>query len=115
MPVQTTDEILAVIVMVMMAGGALIAFLYIMQLNRFFAELRDKEPQVWEKIGDPALGRMMTNRARLRSFFAFYPYLKARRHDAGYRYAGAAYRLLHIGVGWFALMLVAIIALAFYL
>ncbi len=108
----TMDELLAVSLLVMVFAGTGLAMLYIRMLTRFFAELREREPQQWKAIGGPSLLNMLLLPfINFRKFYAFYPVLKARRHDPAYRYAHPAYRLLKTGLCFCIALFVNMIAL----
>ena len=106
------NEILAISLMGLAFVGMILSAIYIRSLTAFFAELRQKEPEVWEKIGHPSLVSMLLLPFRcFRKFYAFYPVLKERRYDAGYRHAATAYWLLKAGLLFCVAMLGNVVAL----
>lgn len=92
------QEMTAVILLCLIFAGVGLAFLYIFTLTRFFNELREKEPDVWEKIGKPTLNNMLfLPFINFHKFYAFFSVLKARREE-NYKYARKAYTLLCVGL-----------------
>lgn len=84
-----------------MLPTALVAMAYINTLNKFFAELKWKEPEVWKSIGSPDIKDMLRQpQHSLFKSFAFLPILRERgqRPARDYHYAGRAYRLLKTGL-----------------
>jgi len=108
------QEIFAQILLGLTFTLACHAALYIGTLIRFLKELRQREPDVWRKIGSPTLLNMLfLPFIRFRKFYAFMPVLKARRHQAEYRHAKNAWRLLRFGLMFCVLLLVNVVLLAF--
>lgn len=88
---------------------AVLAMLYMRALNGFFAELKVREPELWQRIGRPGLLNMVALPfLRFRKYTAFLPHLRQRAKDpeGEYRHAGRAYALLLAGLGMMALMFV---------
>ena len=93
--------------------GCGIALVYIWNLIKFFEELKDREPKVWESIGKPSLFNMLfLPFINFRKFYAFLPTLKARR-NSDYQYARKAYRMLNVGLVFFVLLIINVFALIF--
>ncbi|MGM0421507.1 MAG: hypothetical protein ACQEQL_00255 [Pseudomonadota bacterium] len=104
------QETLALILLAMIFGGVALAGAYVLVLNCFFKELREREPEVHQKIGNPGLTNMVfLPFIKFRKFYAFYPVLKQRRHS-DYKYAGKAYLLLNLGLGYCAVVFLVVIA-----
>lgn len=105
------QEILGIVLMVMIFGGVGLAAAYIWILTRFFEELREKEPEVWKKIGAPTLANILLKPERgSKKFYAFFPVLKARR-KSDYKYAGRAYFLFCAGLGYFVFLVLMCLAM----
>jgi len=114
MPPERLHELLASALLVGIVPCALLAWRYLQVLERFFRELRDKEPALARQIGSPRLWHvLLLPFFRFRKYTAFLPHLKQRAEDPqyGYRHARPAYRLLGAGLAAMALMfgLVAVI------
>jgi flagellar basal body-associated protein FliL len=92
-------EILAILILILLVPTAAVAFAYIRALGAFFSELKQKEPDVWQKVGAPGFGMAARPFMRSRTYYAFYPVLRERAaRQGGYRHAARAYRLLRVGL-----------------
>jgi hypothetical protein len=94
-------EILALVTMAMLFLTAGVAFAYIRALGTFLNELKEKEPDVWRRVGTPGLASMFVwSTARARDCRAFLPVLRERaREHGGYAHASRTWRLLKTGLG----------------
>lgn len=103
-------EFLATLLVALLVPGVVLAIAYLRTLDKFFAELQLKEPQVWVQVGSPRLVNMLLLPFQhFRKFYAFLFVLRERAADTqgAYRYAAPAYRLLKAGLA-FALFLLSI-------
>ncbi|WP_133131346.1 hypothetical protein [Legionella yabuuchiae] len=110
------QEISFFMLLFLIFAGVGLAFTYIFILTRFFQELREKEPETWERIGRPTLENMLfLPFINFHKFYAFFSVLKARR-ESDYKYARKAYMLLIIGLMYVLLlvfvMLILILSIA---
>ena len=77
-------EILAIAMMVLMLPTVVVALAYIQSLGSFFNELKQKEPEVWQRVGAPGLfGMLVLPFFRFRKYYAFLPVLQERSARAG--------------------------------
>jgi hypothetical protein len=100
-------EMLALAMLLLLLLTAAVAFAYVSTLGAFFRELKEKEPDVWQRIGTPTLLDMMAMPfLRFRKYYPFYPALQERAANdrAGYPYAGRAWLLLRVGLAMTALL-----------
>ncbi|WP_052004306.1 hypothetical protein, partial [Halomonas sp. PBN3] len=78
MPPERLHELLASALVVGIVPCALLAWRYLQVLDRFFQELRDKEPALARQIGSPRRWHMLLPFWRFRKYTAFLPHLKQR-------------------------------------
>lgn len=94
----TLQEVLIVTMIIIVFFGLFLAIIYVWFLTRFFKELQQKEPTVWEQVEKPSISDMLRHpMTNPRKYYAFIPVLRARR-NRNYKYAGTTYRLLKYGV-----------------
>jgi len=94
-------EILALAMLLLLLPTAAVAFAYLRTLGAFLGELKQEEPDVWQRVGAPGMVDMMVlPLRRFRKYYAFYPVLRERAAtgDERYRFARRAYRLLKVGL-----------------
>lgn len=100
-------ELLAMLLVMVLLTTAVVAILYLNALNRFFAELERKEPEIWNSIGSPNMkGMLQKPHKRFYKSFAFLPVLRerAQRPARDYNHARRAYSLLKTGLALSALL-----------
>jgi hypothetical protein len=125
-------ECLIYALIAVLVAALVCAVFYIWALALFFAELKHKEPAVWESVGSPDIVRMFFqqnahNTYHMRAYYAFFPVLRARAksqtrsktdpfvtaetRQESYRHARRAYALLRLGLGLAALMALIVAAM----
>lgn len=103
---------LATLLLIMVFGGVVVASAYIWVLTRFFKELRQKEPEVWQQVGSPTLVNMLAlPMLNFRKFYIFLPFLAERRAHGSYKHATFAYAMLLFGLFYLGLALFVVLAL----
>lgn len=98
-------EFLLLILLGLLLGGLLLVVFYMVSWFKFVGELRVHEPGVWQDMGAPSLKKLLPWVYKdTRMYWAFYPVLKARLHDARYVHAAATWFYFRLGLALVVLM-----------
>jgi hypothetical protein len=102
---QVTQEDLAIGFLIGVFIGAALALFYLLALGRFFKFLCIDDHEAWVKMGKPTIVTLLLMpHGNFQQFYAFYPILK-RYYQKGVVEALMPWRLLHLGLIYFAMMI----------
>lgn len=110
-----SDKVLMILMAMIFVPTWVLAMAYIFVLGRFFKEVKEREPALWQSIGRPGLLDMICLPfLRFHKYTNFLPHLIARKDDPslGYRWARPTYYLLVSGLLMFCLLVAVLLVLA---